>query len=147
MVFNEDRIIKFQKQYDVYNLEHRVGFNDALDAEVAINMGLCGFGQMLDQLSVKDEKDFVTEVNSFDSSDGDVVVVKIKQSEIDIDRAQKLYEEIANSLPDKTIIMIPDWAGIELFDVDILRSIRDKLNDTINNLCYDNVMGFGGNYE
>ena len=161
MIFEGNTLREFQEKYGIREIETRLEpiefFDGKLstsrqfynDTEVRLTMYEAGFRQMMRDLSKTPgtdvgERYFRTtfEVDKLCLQDDIPWVAKFDASHQDLAVIKVLADKLAKEFPDKTIIFLPKDINIEAMGIDGLTALRDHLSSIIENLNYDNIMGF-----
>lgn len=114
---------------------------------VRITMSGAGFRQLLSQEHRGDifSPSFYRTIFDIDKAElpnGTILVAKFDLKKNDVATLSLMAKKLAEQFPNTPIVFVPDGVEIETMGVDALTALRDQLNDIINNLNYDNIMGF-----
>lgn len=83
-------------------------------------------------------------LSEFDFTPCKIYVLKYDHCRVNASTLQRISEELRKFVKFKecSFIAIPDTTDISKFTLDELTEIRDELTETINNMSYDNIIGF-----
>ena len=125
-----------------FPLEPRPSFD-----RVRITMSGAGFRKLLSQEQKGDVSSpsfyrTIFDIDKTELANGTILVAKFDLKKNDMATLSLMAKKLAEQFPNTPIVFVPDGVEIETMGVDALTALRDQLNDTINNLNYDNIMGF-----
>ena len=162
MTHNYDDLNRFQELYGVRDVElsveadypifaesasgKRVCYQSGGDEEVTLRMSGIGFRKMVRDLCRPEtglsyfQPTF--EIDKLDASDDAPWLAKFDLDHRDISTINMLAERLISEFPDKKIIFIPKDINIETLQLEGLITLRDNINNIIESLNYDNIMGF-----
>ena len=153
---SEFTLNELKERYHVHSIESHTDSVEYFDQsrinyytseeEVCIEMSGGGFRRMMQDLfrTPVDQGYFRTtfEIDKFCLQDGVPWVAKFDASHQDLDVIKVLAEKLTKEFPDKKIIFLPKDINIEAMGIEGLTALRDHLSSIIENLNYDNIMGF-----
>lgn len=163
MKYDCDALNRIQDLYDVRDIEltvendypifaesasgRRAMYQSGGDEEVKFRMSGIGFRKMVRDLSGRppDESSYFRttfEIDKLDIRDDVPLLAKFDMERQDLSTISVLAEKLISDFPDRKIVFVPKEINIERLQLDGIVALRDHLNEVIESLNYDNIMGF-----
>ena len=146
MILNQDTFDLLREKYRVYDIETKCGD----DREVTMRVSLTGFERMMRDLfnperAVIDTRDVFAVSPMEIQSDGKVVyVAKYPMDKYPLDLIAAYGEKLREALEAEgcKVILMPKIMDVSILTIEQLTQMRDGLTELIQNLSYDNIIGF-----
>ena len=148
MILNHAILDSLREKYHVNNIEAQF---DSYDSPGAVTMqtSLAGFERMaIDLLKPKREAIDIGEVFSITPieihSGKNVVCVRYPMDEYPLDTIIEPLNRLREALGSEghKVIFIPQSIDVSILTVEQLKQMRDELNELIDSLNYNNIIGF-----
>ena len=153
MILNQDTFDLLREKYRVYDIETRYESFDSFgagDREVTMRVSLTGFERMMRDLfnpekTVLDTRDVFSITPMEIKSDGKVVyVAKYEMDKYPLDVVAEYGAKLREVFEAEgcQLILMPKIMDVSILTVEQLTQMRDNLTELIQNLSYDNIIGF-----
>lgn len=153
MILNQNTFDLLREKYRVYDIETRYESFDsfgASDREVTMRVSLTGFERMMRDLfnpekTVLDTRDVFSITPMEIKSDGKVVyVAKYEMDKYPFDIVAEYGAKLREVFEAEgcQLILMPKIMDVSILTVEQLTQMRDNLTELIQNLSYDNIIGF-----
>lgn len=153
MILNQDTFDLLREKYRVYDIETRYKSFDsfgASDRGVTMRVSLTGFERMMRDLfnpekTVLDTRDVFSITPMEIKSDGKVVyVAKYEMDKYPLDIVAEYGAKLREVFEAEgcQLILMPKIMEVSILTVEQLTQMRDNLTELIQNLSYDNIIGF-----
>lgn len=146
-------VFDIESHYDptcVYGAENRVMGAMDFDGEIKMHLARSGFERLLRDLftvekTVVDTRDIFSITPMEIQSDGKVVyVAKYPMDKYPLDVISAYGKKLREALEAEgcKVILMPKIMDVSILTVEQLTQMRDNLTELIQNLSYDNIIGF-----
>ena len=153
MTLNQDALDLLREKYCVYKVETRYdppGRLGTSDQDVTISASLMGFQRMLNDLfsieraTIDTRGVFSVSPMAITTDEKRVYVAKYPMREYPLDVIAAYGEKLRGALESEgcKVVLMPKELDVSVLTIEQLQQIRDDLTELINNLSYDNIIGF-----
>ncbi len=145
MTINQNNIDILRHEYHVHYIETRMARDE--ENEIEMRISATGFYKLLEDLMSSKHSSNVEDVFSIttieNKTDG-IYVVKYPINEHPLDLIKTYGEQLRERFDaeGRTLILMPKEIDVSVLNIAQLKQLRDDLSELINNLNYDNIIGF-----